>query len=68
LSKTNVTSRDPRKPQIVAALKQLSGGNKVTLVKQVDLDKFEGRCLKGNRYGYEVLGTFTVHIKFSNEG
>ena len=56
----HVKSTDPRKKSIVEALKRVSGGNKVTLVKEHDDGRFEGHCLRGNRYGYESLGTFIV--------
>jgi hypothetical protein len=41
----NVTSKDPRKPGIVSALKALSRGNKVTMVKEVSPGVFEAHCL-----------------------
>jgi len=59
----NVKSTDPRKALIMVALKKASGANKVTLVKEHADGRFEGHCLKGNRYGYESLGTFTVVLK-----
>jgi hypothetical protein len=54
-----VKSNDPRKKAIVAALKLKSGANKITCVYEVN-NTFEGSCLKGNRSGYENLGTFMV--------
>lgn len=56
----NVKSTDPRKKDIMAALKRISGANKVTLVKENNPDSFEGHCLIGNKAGYKSLGTFIV--------
>lgn len=56
----NVKSTDPRKPEIMAALKRKTGANKVTLVKENNDGSFSGSCLKGGRAGYQQLGTFTV--------
>jgi hypothetical protein len=58
--KKHVKSTDPRKKFIVTALKALTGANKVTCVYELDNSVFQGDCLKGNRAGYEKLGTFTV--------
>lgn len=57
----NVTSKDPRKPGIVAALKALSKGRKVTLLKEVSPGVFEGHCL-GDKVGrsFTALGCFQV--------
>lgn len=57
----NVTSKDPRKPGIVAALKALSKGRKVTLLKEVSPGVFEGHCL-GDKVGHSftALGCFQV--------
>jgi hypothetical protein len=75
MAKKHVHSKDPRKPAIVAALKRRSGGNKVTLLVELEDGKlFEGRCLKyvgagngrvrapimGGNGSYEELGTFQV--------
>jgi hypothetical protein len=49
----NVTSNDPRKPAIVAALKRISGGTKVTLLKEVDVAR-EGSG--------EVVTAFSAHV------
>lgn len=66
----NVTSKDPRKPRIVHALKKKSGGNKVTLLKEISPGVFQGHCMKPERIkegGFflstgksESLGNFTV--------
>ena len=56
----SVKSTDPRKPEIMAALKRKSGANKVTLVVENKDGSFSGSCLKGNRSGYDNLGAFTV--------
>ena len=56
----HVKSTDPIKKSVVAALKVASGANKITLVKDHEDGTFSGHCLKGNRSGYESLGTFTV--------
>lgn len=73
----NVTSQDLRKPAIVAALKKASGGNRVTLVKQLDTNTFRGNCLLyvgngngdvngyGERSSYKTLGQFEVVIDFN---
>jgi hypothetical protein len=56
-----IKSNDPRKRQIMEALKKKSGANRVTCVHESsNSDFFEGSCLKGNRSGYENLGTFSV--------
>jgi len=48
MAKKNVTSSDPRKKQIVAALKQKSGARKVTLVTHDTVtNTFRGHCLNG---------------------
>jgi hypothetical protein len=66
----NVTSKDPRKHAIVAALKSKSGGSKVTLVKETSTGAFQGHCQKLEiipKFGFmvktgawESLGTFEV--------
>lgn len=71
----SVTSKDPRKKQVVSAIKRKSGGNKVTNVKQLKDGSFQGHAMKGGRYGYESLGEVIVTaeeagihvIKLSNE-
>lgn len=64
---TNVKSTDPRKKSIVTALKESTGANKITLVKEIAKHIFQGHCLKGNRSGYVSLGTFIVTFNFSGE-
>jgi hypothetical protein len=56
----HVRSTDPRKPRIVAALRIVGGGTKVTNLSEVS-DGFEGNVLKyvGARQ-YEDLGRFKV--------
>lgn len=62
--KQSVKSTDERKPIIMAELKKKSGGNRVTLVKQIGANEFTGHCQKGSRAGYQSLGDFTVRISF----
>lgn len=40
-----ITSKDPRKAGIVSALKALSRGSKVTMVKEVAPGVFQGHCM-----------------------
>jgi len=72
--KKSVKSTDPRKPQIVGALKKASGGTKVTSVKEIGLNRFEGHCMKiitfVNPHGYtiksdkyESLGVFSITVE-----
>lgn len=71
MAKKHVHSKDPRKPQIVAALKKRSGGNKVTLLTEtlhpISGLCFEGHCSKkcpgGRGTGYQSLGFFIVTAK-----
>lgn len=66
----HVHSRDPRKKQIVAALKAKSGGTKVTLVEETKDGTFRGLCMKratkvektwyGANMLFERIGTFEV--------
>jgi hypothetical protein len=63
----HVRSTDPRKPAIVAALKKLSGGTKVTNLSEYNSTKkngnhwFHGDCLKLATGGkWTKLGTFGV--------
>lgn len=56
----NVKSTDPRKKQVVNAIKAKSGANKVTLVKQLRDGSFQGHAMKGDRQGYQSLGMVTV--------
>lgn len=53
-----IKSTDPRKPAIVAALKEISGHRKVTSVTQVGPDTYEGNCM----YGPLPEGRFQVVI------
>ncbi len=64
MGKKHVRSDDPRKPIITAELKKLSGGNKVTLVTEVEPNVFQGHCQKGGRAGYESLGFYQLRISF----
>lgn len=58
-----IKSNDPRKPAIVAALRQLSGGSKVTLVKEVGKGLFTGHCLiKNAAHGFKSLGYHEVSL------
>lgn len=63
----HVHSEDPRKPKIVAALKAISGGNKVTLVRETGPNTFKGKCLKsvpGSKGKlWDHLGHFTVTLE-----
>lgn len=60
----HITSRDPRKPAIVAALKRKSGGTKVTLLEEIAPGQYRGNCLRGDgntrHGGWTQLGTFEV--------
>lgn len=57
----NITSKDPRKAEAVAALKIMSGADKVTSVGE-DTENFGGNCLRydPNTGKYERLDYFTV--------
>lgn len=59
-----VKSTDSRKPSVMKALKEASGGSKITQVKDQGGGTFTGQCFKhlGNRK-YEDLGTFTVEVE-----
>lgn len=59
LMNKSVSSRDPRKPAIVAALKEASNCRKVTNVAQVGPDHFQGNCMWPNE-GKSIEGTVTV--------
>ncbi len=59
----NIKSTDPRKPAIVAALKRLSGGTKVTNVFEAPHSNgFMGNCFtkRAPYHGWDDLGSFTV--------
>lgn len=60
--KKHISSQDPRKGKIVAALKTKSGGSKVTLVAQIGGDLFRGHCQKrgATKYDWISLGFFEV--------
>lgn len=45
MSRKHVHSSDPRKPDIVAALKRKSGGTKVTLLVETVPGTFQGKCM-----------------------
>lgn len=47
----NVTSSDPRKPAIVAALKAVSACRKVTSVVEVAPNTYQGNCMNPNAGG-----------------
>lgn len=55
-----VKSTDVRKPKLLNIFKLLSGGNKVTNIRE-DKHYFYGDCMLGNRKGYRKLGTFYVN-------
>ncbi len=57
-----VTSKDPRKPAIMAAFKRLHDCTRVTLVKERADGSFEANCMvsAGRRRGYDSLGTKTI--------
>lgn len=57
--KKNITSKDPRKKNIVAHLKAKSGGNKVTMLGEDDKVYF-GKCMKYNGGKYTDLGYFRI--------
>jgi hypothetical protein len=44
----HIKSTDPRKPAIVAALKQKSGCRKVTTVLEIAPGVYEGNCMNPN--------------------
>lgn len=79
MAKKHVKSTDPRKPAIVSQLKRISGGNKVTLLTEIEDGLFQGRCLKyvgaGNGTentclgagSYKALGDFKVRIDFGSD-
>lgn len=54
----NITSKDPRKAGIVAALKAATGATKVTMVTALKSGGFAGRCMRHTGRGYEILGDF----------
>ena len=56
----NIRSYDPRKKQIVEALRKKSGCSKITMLEET-AEGFRGSCLKskGNRC-FENMGKFTV--------
>lgn len=57
----NITSKDPRKAAIVAALKRVSGGTRVTNVFETpDCNGFMGSCMKRADGRWHGLGSFTV--------
>ena len=59
----NVSSKDTRKPGIVSALKALSRGRAVTMVKEVTPGVFEGNCLGDSTHPmrrFSALGRFRV--------
>jgi hypothetical protein len=57
----NVTSSDPRKPEIVRALKDASGGSKVTLLREVGPGVFVGHCLVSAAHGgYDSRGYWQI--------
>lgn len=58
----NIKSTDPRKADIVKAIKLKSGANKVTLVKEDKEGTFQGHAmkLKPGSKAYDSLGFFTV--------
>lgn len=66
--KTPVKSSDPRKREIMEALKVKSvTGNKVTRVYELPDGSFEGHVMSGNRDGYTSLGTFNIRIVWDGE-
>lgn len=72
----HVSSKDPRKSQIVKALKQASGGTKVTMVKEVGYLRFEGDCFERSAgiyphapdvVGWKDMGRFFVQFAKSSD-
>jgi hypothetical protein len=61
-----ITSKDPRKAAIVAALKRASGGTKVTSVRELDTSPdggFVGSCMRKRDDGrWDHLGPFIVFM------
>ena len=55
-----VNSKDPLKPYVVGLLKEVSEGNKVTLVTEVARNTYTGHCLKYVGGAYESLGFFEI--------
>lgn len=49
-------SRDPRKKQVLRALKHLTGCSRVTFLYELKDGSFQAHCLKGNGKKYESLG------------
>lgn len=68
-----VKSTDPIKKTVMTALKFASKGRKVTNVKQVSEDRFEGDCFerkygpKGSS-GWSFIGRFWVEMLLSTDG
>lgn len=56
----SITSKDIRKPAIVARLKWMSGGNKVTQVMEDDTH-YRAQCFRYAGGKYEDLGTFSFN-------
>jgi hypothetical protein len=64
----HVRSKDPRKPSVVAALRERSGASRVTDVRETSPGVFEGTC-HANRQGngrYTNLGRFAVRLEFND--
>ena len=64
MKKKPVKSTDPRKRRIMEALKSVSGGNKITNVKEDSVHYF-GKAMKkvdlaDGGYGYQMLGEFKI--------
>lgn len=79
---TPVKSTDRRKKQVMEALKRVSGGSKVTLVRECDPDyneldvTFEGEVFRRNGFNdfktgadgpWKRLGRFYVYFQFKSE-
>jgi hypothetical protein len=62
--KKPIKSSDPLKPGVVAALKSVSGGTKVTNVTQTDEQTFVGHCMRKDqaRGHWTSLGDFSVTL------
>lgn len=51
-----VNSKNPRKPSVCRAFKQLTGCSRVTFLYELKDGSFQAHCLKGNGKKYESLG------------
>lgn len=66
----HVSSKDLRKKAVVAKLKQVSKGRKVTNVKEVGVGRFEGDCMEQHVGGHDwhFIGRYYVQFNGSDGG